>query len=394
VPPGFVGLLGCVLLTQTALNLARPLVSYRAIALGADATTIGLITAAYALLPVLVAVPLGRLTDRSGRTTAVLALGVVLLGVAPLLLSAADTLWSVGLASTALGFGHLAFMVAAQGTVAARSDEGGLDRAFGLFTAAASAGQLLGPLLAGALLGTASGAALLTASREALLVAGVTALLAVPLVVRQRRPRGPRADPAPEADRIGVLTLLGRPGMRPGLLVSLALLATIDLLTAYLPLLADQRGIAPAVVGVLLSARAATSLASRLLLDRLLTRWSRPVLVVASAAGSAVALVAAAWPGAGVAIMAVALPLCGVFLGLGQPLTMTLTVRSAPASSRSTALALRLLAHRVGQVAVPATAGLVAGVTGAAGALWMAGGLLGVAAGAAADSARRGAIEP
>ena len=91
--------------------------------------------------------------------------------------------------------------------------------------------------------------------------------------------------------------------------------------------------------------------------------------------------------------MAVALPLCGFFLGIGQPLTMTLTVRAAPVSARSTALALRLLAHRLGQVAVPTGAGLVAGATGAAGALWLAGGLLAGSAAAAADATRRGAFD-
>ena len=145
VPAWFLGLLVCVFATQTALNLARPLVSYRAIALGADATAVGVVTAAYALLPIVVAVPLGRATDRLGRSAEVLLLGVVLLGVAPLLLAGADTLVTVGLASTALGFGHLAFMIAAQGLVAARSAGGDLDRAFGVFTAVTSAGQLVGP---------------------------------------------------------------------------------------------------------------------------------------------------------------------------------------------------------------------------------------------------------
>ena len=395
LPPWFAGLLVCVLATQTALNLARPLVSYRAIALGADATAVGLITAVYALLPILVAVPLGRATDRLGRSAEVLLLGVVLLGAAPLLLAGAEALWSVGLASTALGFGHLAFMIAAQGLVAGRSPAGGLDRAFGLFTAVTSAGQLIGPLLAGALLGGSSGAALLPATRTALIVAAACTLPAVPvaLVAAMRFRRDVRPDEGPVPERARIPALLARPGMRPGLLVSLALLATVDLLTAYLPLLAEERGITPAVVGLLLGARAAASLASRLLLGRLAARWSRSTLVVASAAGSAVALVVASWPGAGVAVMAVALPLCGFFLGIGQPLTMTLTVRAAPVSARSTALALRLLAHRLGQVAVPTGAGLVAGATGAAGALWLAGGLLAGSAAAAADATRRGAFD-
>ena len=53
-----------VVLTQAALFLARPVTSYRALALGADARAVGLITAAFALVPLVVAVPLGRASDR------------------------------------------------------------------------------------------------------------------------------------------------------------------------------------------------------------------------------------------------------------------------------------------------------------------------------------------
>ena len=80
IPGWLVRLLICVALTQSALNLSRPITSYRALALGADARAIGLITAAYAVLPVLAALPLGRLADR-WRPAPLVAAGAVLLAV-------------------------------------------------------------------------------------------------------------------------------------------------------------------------------------------------------------------------------------------------------------------------------------------------------------------------
>ncbi len=62
---------------------------------------------------------------------------------------------------------------------------------------------------------------------------------------------------------------------------------------------------------------------------------------------------------------------------------MTTVVQAAPAGARSTALALRLTGNRLGQVAAPATAGLVAGVTGVAAPFVMLGALLLLAAGTA-----------
>lgn len=71
----------------------------------------------------------------------------------------------------------------------------------------------------------------------------------------------------------------------------------------------------------------------------------------------------------------------GFCLGAGQPLSMTTVVQAAPHHARSTALALRLTGNRLGQVAAPASAGLVAGVAGTAAPFVMLGRLLIAAAG-------------
>ncbi|GAB3444168.1 MFS transporter [Streptomonospora sediminis] len=363
-------LLIAVVATQTALNLGRPLISYRSVALGADAFDIGLITAAFALLPLLVAVPLGRLSDRIRRTAWILGAGAAAMAVAPLLLAVSQRLVTVAGGSAVLGLGHLTFMIAAQRLVAQRSAEHALDRNFGLLTASAALGQLVGPLLSSVLLtGAHSDSALAGATQQALYVAALAAALALPAVVglwpaTQPEPAATQAAPLP------VTALLRRPGVPTGLFTSLALLSSVDLLTAYLPLIAEQRGITPAAVGALLAVRAAASIASRLLVERLVARWSRRLLIMASTLGSAAALSAVALPVSGTVAMAAALALGGFLLGLGQPLTMTMVVRAVPADTRGTALSLRLWGNRLGQVAIPAGAALVAGTTGAAGALW------------------------
>jgi MFS family permease len=84
----------------------------------------------------------------------------------------------------------------------------------------------------------------------------------------------------------------------------------------------------------------------------------------------------------------------GFCLGAGQPLSMTTVVRAAPAGARSTALALRLTGNRLGQVAAPASAGLVAGVAGTAAPFVMLGLLLAVAAGLGLRSGRHRAEHP
>ncbi|MFC4564949.1 MFS transporter [Nocardiopsis mangrovi] len=380
-------LLVSVVCTQTALNTARPLLSYKAIALGGDALAIGLITSAYALLSLAVAVPLGRLTDRVTRMHGIVLAGTGLIVAAPLLMAAAPSLFLVGVSGTVLGFGHIVVMIAGQAFVARRASEEHMDRDFGWFTAAVSLGQLMGPLIAGFVLGEARGTDLTGPITEALVISAAAAacgLIGVAGLARaSRRAPGsaPRTAPGP---RVPVTTLLRRPGAPAGLFVSLAVLASVDLLTAYLPLLADERGIAPSVAGVLLGVRAGFSLLSRLLLSRLLAHWSRRSLVVASTLGSAGSLLAVTLPaGEDPWVLAGALASGGFVLGIGQPLTMTIMVRAVPDDARSTALALRLWANRIGQVVLPAGAGVVAASLGAAGALWFACGILAVAASSA-----------
>jgi MFS family permease len=381
LPDWLARVLVCVALTQSALNLARPATSYRALALGADERAIGLVTAAYAVVPVLVALPLGRLADRRSPAPLFVA-GTVGLAAGCGLLGVASSLEALALASAVLGFGHLAFMVGGQTLLGIQSDPQTQDRDYGLYTAVTSLGQLIGPALAGFLLASARAETISSGTTVAFLFAAVLATLALPLTARvQRRDRHaastqtqPSARPARSA--VGLLRL---PGLPAGLFASLALLAAIDVLTAYLPVLGEQSGVGPSAVGLLLSLRAFGSILSRLLLGRLVIRWGRVRLIVGSTLGSAVLLAAVPLSGS-VPVWSALLLVSGFLLGMGQPLTMVLVVRAAPPGAQGRALAMRLTGNRLGQMAVPSAAGLAAGAAGAAAPFWLLGGLLAVSA--------------
>ena len=92
---------------QGAVSMARPAVSYRALALGADERAIGVIAGVYALLPLFAAVPLGRRTDH-GRCAPLLPAGVVLIAGGCALSGTADSLAAMAAWSGVMGLGHLA----------------------------------------------------------------------------------------------------------------------------------------------------------------------------------------------------------------------------------------------------------------------------------------------
>jgi MFS family permease len=379
LPAWLARVLAGVVLTQAALYLARPVTSYRALALGADALAVGLITAAFALVPLVVAVPLGRASDR-WRPGYLLTGGIALGAVACVLLGLAGTLAGLALASAVLGLGHLALTLAGQSLIARRSGDALHDRDFGLYAAAASSGQLVGPALAGVVLSSAGSRSLADATTLGFIVAAGLMALAVTTSLGVDRP-GRAGRPEDRGAGLPLRTgeLIGTRGVPAGMFASLAFLATVDVLTAYLPVLGVQRGIAPAVVGALLSLRAATSILSRVLIPWMVGRLGRVRLLAASAAGSA--LLTAALPlSDSTAALGVLLAAAGFLLGIGQPLTMSMVVHAVPSGTRGTALAIRLTGNRFGQVATPAVAGVVAGAAGVSAAFWLLGGLLGLAA--------------
>ena len=380
-------LIGTAVLCQIALNLARPLISYKVLALGGDSVAVGLTSASFALLPVVIALWLGRMSDRRTSMKSITVAGTLLLAASPSLLSAAPSLLLVGVASAVLGVGHLCFTIAGQSAIARFVPLSRMDAAFGWFTAAFSLGQLVGPLVAGLAMGAAGNAPAdtrLMDANAALILAGAIAVLAIPVAFgasTKQRANAPKTEAAPVRAPASksVAHLLGIPTVKTNMLASLALLATTDIIVAFLPLVGEENGIAPIGIGVLLAIRAAASITSRLLLPMMLFRWSRTGLITASLVGAGTTLATLPWLFGNPVLAAILLAIIGFFLGLGQPITMTLITQAVPPDARGAALALRLLANRLGQVALPIGAGLLAAPAGPGGALWMSSAVLCVA---------------
>ncbi|WP_330176567.1 MFS transporter [Streptomyces sp. NBC_01498] len=381
--------------SQAAVSMARPAVSYRALALGADERAIGVIAGVFALLPLFAAVPLGRRTDR-GRCAPLLAVGAVLIAVGCGLSGTAGSLAALAAWSGLMGLGHLCFVIGAQSIVARRSAPAEQDRNFGHFTIGASLGQLVGPFAAGLLVSGHDAAMARTSALALVVSAGVAAvsLLCLRRIEPPARTGGTGGtEQAAGPGKVPVRRILRARGVPGGILVSLAVLSATDILTAYLPVVGEDRGISPTTIGLLLSLRAAAAIACRLVMTPMIRRVGRTALLTGSCllGGLLCAGIALPVPVWGMALMLVAFGFC---LGVGQPLSMTTVVRAAPPGARSTALALRLTGNRLGQVAAPASAGLVAGVAGTGAPFVMLGALLVGAAGLAVRIAPRDRVSP
>jgi MFS family permease len=155
-----------------------------------------------------------------------------------------------------------------------------------------------------------------------------------------------------------------------GIFASIAVLSAADVFTAYMPVLGEQRNVDATVIGALLAIRAAASMASRIGIGGIVRRVGRLRLITVSATGAAAALVGITFTH-DIVLLGLLCAVVGVGLGFGQPLSMTIVVQLVPEHARATALGVRLTGNRVGQVAAPAAAGVVAGSAGVASVFWL-----------------------
>lgn len=364
-------------LLQLVTMLVRPTITYRAVELGVDVKWLGAIAAAFALLPLVGAVWIGRAADE-GQERAVLLLGAVLV-----LLSLLG-LWWLGrsvagllIFSMVLGLGHLASMVAQQVAVvrAAAPHEHGF--AFARYGVAAAAGQAVGPVLV-----TLLGGAGAIPHTDVLFGTGTgvsTVLLGAALWMRIAHSSEPGA-----AARAPFREVLRVPGIGAAVVAGLMVVTAMDLIVVYLPAWGAERGIDARVIGLLLTVRAVAAMASRLLMRPLVRALGWRGLLVASMSSAAlfISVLSLDMPLWGATA---AMVVTGMGLGLGMPLTTAWVTTTAPTRVRATALTLRLTGNRLGQTVIPLAVGVVASSVGVAGVFWATSGAL---VGAAITAAR------
>lgn len=376
----FTSVLIITLLLQTVVYALRPMVSYKDLSIGANAFDLGGIASSFAGLSLLVAVSIGRWVDRWGEPRFVLA-GAAVISASCLSLIWIDSVWALAVNQAFLGLGHILSVVSGQTLVANRGDPTQRTSRFGVFTVFVSLGQLIGPAAAGLLAGNAISTAvngagegevgtdkvfIASAALTVLATVVALALLRSGGSTRQGAPGGstshqPTAGP-PSSYWKSIGRVMSVKSMPHAMFASLTVITSIDILSAYLPAYAEARGIPVETVGLLLAARAAASMASRLLMIPLLKLLQPPHLLALSTMLPAVAL--ATFPFIdGRPTMYAFMALAGFGLGLGQPVTLSWVAGRAPSDIRGTALGIRLTGNRLGQTVLPAAIGVVAGIS-------------------------------
>lgn len=355
------------------VSLVRPLIPQFANALGASTFEVGLLVSSFALFPLLLAVFVGRLTDRIGSRLPALAGAVG--SVCGLLIPVFyPTLWALYASQLAIGTAHLLSMVAIQNVVGFLSTSRNRDHWFGLFALSGSLGVFAGPVLGGIMADKFSFqfAYLVTAlvACGSLIVALLLTDTRCSLKDRDQRQQGKISD------------LLRIPAMRMALITSALVLYSRDIFVAYFPLYGLHIGLSSTEIGWIIGVQAFAVVIVRFHLGHIINALGRNRALVASIALAAASFVLVPF-GNGILLLMLLSLLMGFGLGCGQPISMATTFNEAPKGRQAEVLGLRLASNRLSQLVAPVLFGAIGAGFGLAAVFYTSSALLGAGSWAA-----------
>jgi MFS family permease len=336
-----------------AIGTYMPLVPMLGLSLGASPSAVGLLVSAAYGLPLFLAMPVGSLVDRVGARVPVLA-GLAGLMLAPGLLAVQPSLAALAVAQVLFGVSHLVVVIAAQRFVATAGSRKSVERDFGLYTMAVSAGQFVGPLVGGLLVDMAG-------FRAAHGLAAACSLLALLIAATLRnQSTGARPRARVPVSKEHVFAQLRNPGVRVAIVASSAVIVGMAALQTFLPIQVLAMGYSATAVGVLFSIKSGAGMAIRTVMPlvvRMAGRRSRLLLVCVIVVGAGTAIIGFA---STFTTMAVISLLVGLASGVSQPLSMVAVIDHVASSYQGHALGLRMAANRAVQLLTPSSLGLIA----------------------------------
>jgi MFS family permease len=368
---GQIGLHACM----AGLRMAIPLAALRD---GQSPWVVGVLLGLFAVAPIALAMPAGRLADRHGyhrplHLAVTMNLGAGLLALAATWAGAVAP-WVYALAAMLAGAGTNVGVIAIQRT-AGRMASGNTDlkRIFSWLGLAPALANVVGPVVAGLLIDAGG----FRAAYLAMLLLPLPSLWWARQVPREVRAVQPR-------ERRSAFDLLQRPGLRRLLLVNWLLSSAWDVHTFLVPVLGHERGFSASAIGAILGLFAAAVTTVRVLIPLLAHRLHESTVLTTAMLATAVLfglypLAQQAW------LMALLAALLGLALGSVQPMIMAALHEITPAERHGEAIALRSMVIHLSSALMPLAFGVAGAAVGASALFWA----MGAAVGAGSVPARR-----
>lgn len=340
-------------ISHTAFTASRMTVSLAAISMQAPTLVVGLLLSLYALLPMLLSVPLGRWIDRVGTRGPMLA-GAIALGIAFVVPALWMSMAALYLNSVVAGLGFLLFHMSVQKLTGELADGPERMRNFGLLAVGFSVSGFLGPTSAGLLIDHAGHGASFGAS-----LALSTLLVAAAFALLKWRWRFPGNAPLAAGARplnASVLDLLRSAPLRR-LYVAVVLISSAwDVLMFLVPVQGSRIGLSASQIGLVLGAFAAATFVVRAAMPLFVNRVTEWQMIGIVQSVAAVVYLVFPLVTSHYGLVALSFVL-GLGLGTGQPAVMALLHRVTPPGRVGEAVGLRMALINGTQAVLPTAFG-------------------------------------
>ncbi|HYH43492.1 MAG TPA: MFS transporter [Burkholderiales bacterium] len=331
-------------LSHSGFGGSRVAVSLYALSQGASQFTIGALMALYAVVPLFMAVHVGRMADRMGpRVPMLVGTGGVVIGL--LLPAIFPGMISLYLSALVLGSTFHFFFITVQGIAGGIGGSEHRAHNFALVGMGFSAAGFIGPFLAGLTIDHLG-------HRAAFLV--LAAFPVVPFLMlvfasgflpkRRKHAAAPGARSAYDLWRIK--------GLRRTFIASGIISSAWDLFQFYFPVYGHSVGLSASAIGAVLGVFALATFTIRIVLPPLARRYSEAQILTAGIFVAAVAFAMFPFFDGAYELAAVAF-LLGLGVGCGQPMSMSLIYALAPPGRAAECAGLRVTVNNFMHLLIP-----------------------------------------
>ena len=355
-------LVALTVLNHVSMGAARIVTSLYALRLEASPAVIGVLIALFAILPMFLSVAAGRLSDRIGPRTPMMAGSLVLAigAVLPFLIPGLPTLF---VSSTLIGTGFVLYQVTVQHVIGFFGKPEDRTRNFSYFAIGMSISGLGGPIIAG------FGFDSIGPTKTFLLV---SVLPLIPLVIvalnKLRLPAVPHADASPGKRK--VFDLFRDRRMRWVFAVTTLLAMAWDLYQFVMPIYGTQVGLSASRIGLVMGAFSAATFLIRLALPAIVRHMSPWAML--STALLLAAVMFSIFPFiSSFGLLAATSFALGLGLGSSQPTVMSLLHNAAPPGRAGEAVGMRATMINFSQTTLPLVFGGIGAAVGIGPVFWV-----------------------
>ena len=347
--------LTCVLV-HAGSGGAKVALPLHALHLGVDPFSVGVIMALWALVPMLIALYVGRLVDRVGPRVPMLCgtIGVVAALLVPYFFPGVI---AIIVMVVAVGTAFQFFFVPTQGITGALGSPEDRARNYSLLAVGFSIASFLGPLIAGFSIDY------LGYQEAYLMLAAPAAAAAILLWLKGGILPKAKVGTGEEQKKTSSLDLLRIGRLRDAIVASGLISIAWDLYLFYFPIYGHSIGLSASVIGMVISTFALAVFAIRLALPALARHWSEFEILL-YAIGFA-GLVFVLFPFLhNPYLLAAASFLLGLGCGVGQPMSMSLIYSLSPSGRSSEGAGLRVMFNHFTHLVVPIAFGGIGSMFG------------------------------